>query len=127
MRVRSILRLCISPALLAIAMTSSARDTTRTPEQERLAIVAAIQSRLPDTRPADWIPDAMNFGVSGRQPPEVRPFNLDNATNSADVLGIGRKLWERKFSNGRSLSNCFPNAGKKAATGYPQFDSKLRR
>ncbi|MEO8384545.1 MAG: sulfur oxidation c-type cytochrome SoxA [Betaproteobacteria bacterium] len=54
-------------------------------------------------------------------------MNSDNATNSADIIAIGKKAWDRKFKNGKSLANCFPNAGKRMAATYPQFDAKSRQ
>ena len=97
-----------------------------TAEQERLALVAAIQKRLPDTGPTDW---AQGIYVLTQKSGGVQvvPFNAENATNTADILAIGKKAWDRKFKNGKSLASCFPNGGKRVAATYPQYDTKTKR
>ncbi len=116
-------RLCAS--LLSLAAAFSSAQTT--PEQDRQALIRALQSRLPGTLPADWTlgGDTLAPSISGNV--QSIPFNADNATNSADILAIGKKLWERKFKDGKSMANCFSNGGKRAAVGYPQYDIKLKK
>ena len=115
-------RLCAS--LLSLAAAFSSAQTT--PEQDRQALIRALQSRLPGTQSADWTlgGDTLAPSIGGNV--QAIPFNADNATNSADILAIGKKHWERKFKDGKSLADCFPNGGKRVATGYPQYDVKLR-
>lgn len=93
------------------------------PEQERLSLIQALQKRLPGTNPADWVVGSAAFepGV------QAIPLSADNATNSADILAIGKKLWDRKFTDGKSLANCFPNGGKRVAAAYPQFDTASKQ
>jgi len=43
------------------------------------------------------------------------------------VVQAGRKIWERRFRNGRSLATCFPNGGRRVTAAYPQFDVRLKR
>lgn len=97
-----------------------------TAEQERQALIQVLQKRFPGTGPADW-----QLGVEGLiagAVPVVQaiPFNSDNATNSADILAIGKKRWERKFKDGKSFGHCFPNGGKRIAAAYPQYDAKSK-
>lgn len=117
--------LSAAAALLILASPISSAQTT--PEQDRQSLIKALQSRLPGTQPADWTlgGDTLAPSIGGNV--QVIPFNADNATNSADILAIGKKLWDRKFKNGKSMASCFPNAGKRAAVGYPQYDVKLKR
>ncbi len=105
----------LSPAA-ALAQTGT------TPEQQRQALIQALQKRLPGTNPGDWVLGADNPSAAVR----AIPLNADNATNSADILAIGKKTWDRKFKNGKSLASCFPNAGKRVAATYPQFDARSR-
>ncbi len=42
----------------------------------------------------------------------------------AATLAKGKKMWERKFNNGRSLASCFPNGGRRVAATYPQFHAR---
>lgn len=95
-------------------------------EQERQSLINALQKRLPGTGPADWQLGTAAFASSDVNVAQSIPFNHENATNSADVLAIGKKIWERKFKNGKAFSQCFANNGKHVAASYPQFDSKTK-
>ncbi len=110
-----VLGVCLLP-LVSMAQTPS------TPDQQRQSLVQALQKRIPGTNPADWV-----LGANPAVVVEAIPLNADNATNSADILAIGKKAWDRKFKNGKSLAICFPNAGKRVAATYPQFDAKARQ
>jgi L-cysteine S-thiosulfotransferase len=46
---------------------------------------------------------------------------------AAPLLEQGRKLWLRRFANGRSLAGCFPNGGRRIAATYPHYDARLKR
>jgi sulfur-oxidizing protein SoxA len=81
-------------------------------------MIKALQKRLPGSNPLDW---SNGGGVYDAGVIAV-PLNAENATNLADILAIGKKRWEQKFADGKSLANCFPNGGKRIASTYPQFD-----
>ena len=93
-------------------------------EQERHALIKYFQQKFPGTGPQDWSLGAEGLTAARGVAPVAIPFNVENATNTADVLAIGKKQWERKFKDGRSLAACFPNAGKRVAATYPQYDTK---
>ena len=114
----------VSAAFFALAATIVAAQTT--PEQDRQSLVRALQSRLPGTQPIDWTLGGDVLAPSAGANVLAIPFNADNATNSADILAIGKKYWERKFKDGKSLANCFPGGGKRVAATYPQFDAKAK-
>ena len=97
-------------------------QTPATPDQQRQSLVQILQKRMTGTSPADWVAGANPSVVV-----QAIPLNADNATNNADILAIGKKAWDRKFKNGKSLAICFPNAGKRVAATYPQFDAKKRQ
>lgn len=97
------------------------------PEQERATLVQALQKKLPGTGLAEWILGYEGISAVSVEKVTAIPFNSDNATNIADILSIGKKLWERKFANGKTFSHCFPNAGKRVAVNYPQVDSKTKQ
>ena len=59
-------------------------------------------------------------------PPEVEAAIPDTAAVTA-VVEAGRKLWVARFKDGRSLATCFPNAGRRVAARYPQYDTRLKR
>jgi hypothetical protein len=97
--------------------------STLSPEQDRAALIQALQKRLPGTRPEDWVTGGTAFepGVT------AIPLSAENATNTADILSIGKKRWEQKFKDGKSFSNCFPNGGKRMAANYPQFEQSTKQ
>ncbi|MEO8103496.1 MAG: sulfur oxidation c-type cytochrome SoxA, partial [Betaproteobacteria bacterium] len=96
------------------------------PEQDRQALIHYLEGRLPGTRPKDWSLGADGLAPTSSGAAQPIPFNAENATNSADILAIGKKLWDRRFKNGKSFANCFPNAGKRVAVTYPQYDAKAK-
>ncbi|MEP7155333.1 MAG: sulfur oxidation c-type cytochrome SoxA [Betaproteobacteria bacterium] len=109
--------------LIGLQPLPTRAQSLQTPDQHRLALIQALRNLLPDSTPDHWRP-----GASGStELVQAIALNSDNATNSADILAIGKKLWERKFKNGKSLASCFPNAGKRVAVTYPQFDPKSKR
>lgn len=120
----SAIAIALSCGLSAGLMSSASRaQTVATPEQQRQALIQFLQKRMPGTSPLDWV-----LGVNNPSATVLAiPLNADNATNSADILAIGKKNWYRKFRNGKSLANCFPNAGKRVAAAYPQFEPKTRQ
>jgi L-cysteine S-thiosulfotransferase len=97
--------------------------STLSPEQDRAALIQALQKRLPGTRPEDWATGGTAFepGVT------AIPLLAENATNTADILSIGKKRWDQKFKDGKSFSNCFPNGGKRMASNYPQFEQSTKQ
>jgi len=97
-------------------------QTAATPEQQRQSLIQVLQQRMPGTSASDWMLGASNPAAVV----QAIPLNADNATNSADILAIGKKAWDRKFRDGKSLANCFPNAGKRVAATYPQFEPKTK-
>jgi len=133
MRLSAILRRSSHPfiaglmtSFLVLLPAPADAQTSPTPDQERLELIQALQARLPGTQPIDWTLGGEVFAPSSGGNVQAIPFNADNATNSADILAIGKKLWDRKFKNGKSLANCFPNGGKRVAVTYPQYDAKAK-
>lgn len=114
--------LLLSTALVWAAQGLSARTLERTPEQERVAMIIALKAKLPGSEPADWVVG----GVAWEPNVRSTPLTADNATNSADILAIGKKRWEQKFRDGKTLAHCFPNGGKRVAATYTQVDPKTK-
>lgn len=96
-------------------------------EQERVHLVQYLQKRFPGTGPQDWALGYDGLSATSTTIVTAIPFNDEHATNSADMLAIGKKLWEKKFSNGKGFAHCFPNAGRRVAVNYPQFDPKAKQ
>lgn len=116
MRCPEALRAISLAAVLAVAPASAAP-----PDATRGAIAASLKELLPALESADYTLGAAAFDH------ELRRALEENAGAGAAALEAGRKLWTRKFRNGRSLSGCFPNGGRRVAATYPQFDSRLKR
>jgi sulfur-oxidizing protein SoxA len=91
------------------------------PEDVRNEIAAALRERLPGVSPQDY-----RLGAAALDA-ELRRALEENAAAGADALAAGKALWTRRFKNGRTLSGCFPNGGRRVAAAYPQFDPRLKR
>lgn len=92
-----------------------------TPESSRMEVVSRLQAALPGVKPADYA-----LG-SAAVDPALREQLAANAAAAEPLLAEGKRLWTRKFKNGRSLEGCFPNGGRRVAATYPQFDARLKR
>jgi sulfur-oxidizing protein SoxA len=92
-----------------------------TAEQARAEIAARLRQQVPGLAPADYALGAASIDT------ELRARMQENAAAAAPVLEAGRTLWTRKFRNGRALSGCFPNGGRRIAATYPQYDSRVKR
>lgn len=91
------------------------------------AVRADLSARLaaahPGVAPADFALGAAAFDSSRRAQLEANT----PAPGAAEILAEGKRLWTRKFRNGRSLAQCFPNGGRRIAAAYPQVDAKSKR
>lgn len=92
-------------------------------EEVRAALAGRFQQQLPALSPADYALGSAAFD------PELRARIEEGSAlaRASGVLESGRRLWVRKFRNGRSLAGCFPNGGRRIAVAYPQFDARLKR
>ena len=108
-------RLCVAMAALAAAHAFAA------PEAVKGEIAARLQRQLPELGPADYALGGAALDA------ELRAQVEENAAAGADAVEAGRKMWAAKFRDGRSLAGCFPNAGRRIAAQYPQYDARLKR
>ena len=92
-----------------------------TPESSRSQIAARLQQQLEGVPPANYALGAAAFDE------ELRARAEENAAAGLEVQQAGKKLWERRFRNGKSLAGCFPNGGRRVAASYPLYDSRLKR
>ena len=97
-------------------------DTVMPPFGRHRVLEAAEIERLVDYvhalpgLPADASPAAVE-----EAPPESHDAEI------AAVLEAGRKLWNAKFKDGRTLASCFPNGGRRIAATYPLYDARLKK
>jgi sulfur-oxidizing protein SoxA len=113
--------------MAGMATAQSPSPPPSTPEQVRASISNALKQRFPGTGLDDWVLGYEGLSNAATERVTAIPYNADNATNSADILAIGKKFWDRKFANGKGFSHCFPNAGKRVAVNYPQFDPRTKQ
>jgi sulfur-oxidizing protein SoxA len=91
------------------------------------AVRADIAGRLAASYPG--VPAAeYSLGSAAFDPARRAALEANTpAPGAAELLAEGKRLWTRKFRNGRSLAQCFPNGGRRIAGAYPQVDAKLKR
>lgn len=108
-------------ALAAAVMLVAANAFAATPDAVRTELTERLKRQLPDVAPAEFTQGAAAFDAQLRD--QVR----DNAGAATAVVEEGKKLWNRKFKDGRTLSGCFPNGGRRVAATYPQYEPRLKR
>jgi sulfur-oxidizing protein SoxA len=108
-------------ALLAASLALAPLSQAAAPDAVRAELAARLREKLPGVSPSDYALGAAAFDA------ELRARVQDNSGAAATVVAAGKALWTRKFKDGRSLSGCFPNGGRRVAQAYPQYDSKLKR
>ena len=91
------------------------------PEDVRNGIASAIRERLPAATAQDHALGAAALDAERRRAQE------ENAGAGAAAVAAGKALWTRKFKNGKTLSGCFPNGGRRVAAADPQFDPRIKR
>ena len=115
MRCRNLPRAALALFVLVAPLAGAAPEDARRDLGARLAVVA------PNVPAAELALGSAAFD------PQLREAIAANASAAAPVIEAGRKLWNRKFADGRSIAACFPNGGKRVAASYPQFDARVRR
>ena len=106
---------------IAFAAALAAGASFGAAEATRAEIAARLAQQLPEVPAASYPLGSAAFDE------ELRARVEAEAAAGAAVLEAGKKLWERKFKNGRSLAACFPNGGRRVAATYPQYDPRLKR
>src|SRR5258706_16194443 len=99
--------------LLATLTAFCAAASAAAPEAVRGEIAARLKGQLPGVAAADYAQGAAAFD------PELRARVEENSVAGDASVEAGRKLWNAKFRNGRSLASCFPNGGRRIAGNYP--------
>jgi sulfur-oxidizing protein SoxA len=92
-------------------------------DKVRADIAASLRERHPAISAADLASGSAAFDPVRRAEAESRK----PAPGAAQAVEAGRSIWNRKFPNGRSLANCFPNGGRRIAASYPQYDTRVKR
>lgn len=86
-------------------------------------ILSRIRERHPSVTPAQ-----LASGSAAFDPSRLTELERNRpAPGAAEAIEAGRRIWIRKFANGRSLAGCFPNGGRRVAAAYPQYDRRVKR
>lgn len=115
MRFPDLLRATAFAALIPAAPCFAAAEPVKA------AITARLQALQPGVAVSSYPLGAAAFDESLRAQVQSPP------PGAAEIVAAGRKIWDRKFADGRSLASCFPNGGRRIAAAYPQYDSRLKR
>lgn len=111
-RLAFVLLLALALPLPAHAGAASVRDE----------ILARMRERHADLSPAEFAAGSAAFDPARRAQAALN----QPAPGAAEAIEAGRKIWVRKFANGRSLAGCFPNGGRRIAAAYPQYDRRVK-
>jgi sulfur-oxidizing protein SoxA len=84
-------------------------------------IAARLSAQLPGLAPADYSLGSSAFDSQYKARADAAGAGVGS------VLESGKKLWTRKFKNGKTLAACFPNGGRRVAASYPQYDARVKR
>jgi sulfur-oxidizing protein SoxA len=110
------LQRCFSLAGGFTAMLLNVLAAAQDPGSDRQKIESWLKSKYPAIAASDYALGQLAFGAGNASP--------EDRTAWASALERGKRSWERKFANGRSLTACFPNGGKRVAATYPQVDPR---
>jgi len=107
--------------LAALALASASFACFAAAQEAKDTIAARLQQQLPSLSAPDYALGGAAFDA------ELKAAVDSNAAAGASVIEAGRKVWNAKFKDGRSLAACFPNGGRRVAGLYPQWDPRLKR
>lgn len=111
------------PEILAAALLAFVPAAHAGANAVRADIAARLAAAHPGVAPSDYALGAAAFDAERRAQLEANT----PAPEAAGILAEGKRLWTRKFKNGRSLAQCFPNGGRRIAAAYPQLEAKSKR
>jgi L-cysteine S-thiosulfotransferase len=110
----------VAALLLAVSLPLHAAEDA---ESVRNGVLSSLRARFPALAPADFVAGSAAFDPARQSEAAAnRP-----APGASETIEAGRRLWTRKFTDGRSLAGCFPNGGRRIAAAYPQYDRRLKR
>jgi L-cysteine S-thiosulfotransferase len=112
---RSALALAVAAWLPLSAMAGA--------ESVRNDILSRMREQYPALTPADLAAGSAAFDPQRQAEAQQHV----PAPGAAAAIEAGRRIWTRKFPNGRSLAGCFPNGGRRIAGAYPLYDRRVKR
>ncbi len=119
-RLRQVALLAGALGAMALARMPARAATTPNPEADRLAFRAYFKQRFPAVKNGDWGngPYAVNAGMRQQWEAIMQfpPYDF--------ALGDGEKEFHRRFADGKTYADCFPDKGIGIRQNYPYFDTK---
>ena len=109
--------------IVVIVIVTIAMPAFAGAEDVRKQLAARLREQIPALPLSDYALGSAAFDADARAAAEGN----SPAPAAAGIVETGKKIWTRKFRNGKSLGTCFPNGGRRIAASYPQFDQRLKR
>jgi len=106
---------------LALLLPAVATQALGAADATKADVAARLRAQVPGLAPAEYALGAGAFDA------DLRAKNEAAASSASAIVESGKKLWNHKFKNGKTLASCFPNGGRRVAAAYPQYDSRLKR
>jgi sulfur-oxidizing protein SoxA len=109
------------PSLVAAAVLAASLQSFAAADAVKADIASRLQQQLPGVATTDYAIGSAAFDADYKT-------QVDSAATAAPgVVEAGKKMWNTKFRNGKTLASCFPNGGRRIAASYPQYDARLKR
>jgi sulfur-oxidizing protein SoxA len=108
-------------SLLLAGVLSATPILAATPDAVRAEMAQRLREAVPQLGTADYAQGAAALD------PALAAQVEEHAGDASASLQAGKALWDKRFKDGRSLANCFPNGGRRVAAAYPQWDARVKR
>lgn len=110
-------------AFSALGLLGGAAMAQATPEQDFQALKKFYKERFPKLNYKDYALGSYALDADLKE-----QYDAAMEFNPGDItLDQGKTAWNKPFANGKTYASCYPNGGKGVATGYPEYDSKLKQ
>jgi sulfur-oxidizing protein SoxA len=108
-------------AIMVTAATLPATALATTPEEDRMAVQNHMMKKFPGVPLQEYANGVYAIDSAGRENWEA----IEEFPPYETAIDAGKKMWEKKFSNGKSYQSCFGNPV--IAHKYPQWDAKQQQ
>ena len=110
-------------SLLLILLFMFSGACVATPENDRKQYLDIFAKNIPGVPVSEYVHGSMMLSQDARE-----QFNsIMDFPPFQDSLDRGKTIWNRSFSNGKKLEDCFENQGKNIAGNYPYYDEAVER
>jgi sulfur-oxidizing protein SoxA len=106
-------------ALSVLMMIATPVVTQASPDSDLKAFRAHFTKKFPDTPVNDFINGVYSIDSASREQWEA----FEEFPSYEIFIDKGEELFNKKFANGKSFADCFPNYKKGVRQDYPKFDA----